>query len=74
MRTRVVSVARSAAFPELPLAKAQNLTMRTGLLKRVGYTETSENKIGDKCFALEPFRVGGIRIKDCRESTSGVEE
>jgi hypothetical protein len=51
MRRRVVSVARNAALPELPLAKAQNLRMK-GLPKRVGYTESEKNKIGSKCFAL----------------------
>jgi len=46
---RVFSVASRAAFPLLPLARTQNLTMGAVLLELPGYTLATSNKMGMKC-------------------------
>ena len=46
-KIRVLSVASRAAFPELPLASTQNLTIRASL-DSSEYTELEQNRMGEK--------------------------
>jgi hypothetical protein len=50
---RVFSVASRAAFPELPLASTQNLTIAAASFESPEYTERGKNRTVLKCFWLE---------------------
>ena len=59
IRMRVFSVASRAAFPELPLARTQNLTVAASL-DTSEYTESSQNSLASEC--LGTLGAGGHRF------------